>query len=246
MLPNSGMLAARRFIAASVLLFALPSLTWAGSLRLEPLSIELTGGVRNGILRISNHGANPVTVQVRTFEWKQLYGDDVLTPTTALMVSPPIQEIPGESEQLIRIQMAGDIAPQSEQMYRLVIDQLPDNPGTGTRVAMLLRYSIPVTASAGTLLPPDLRFRADRSDEILVLEARNTGGTHARLTNLQLMTAAGRAVEVNEGLFGYVLAGGVRRWIIELAAQDGPDRYAGIVANVDGKPRQYDFETSTP
>ncbi len=61
----------------------------AASLQVSPTQFELRPQQNAEALWISNSGTQTVQVQVRVFQWQQVDGRDTLTPTQALLPSPP-------------------------------------------------------------------------------------------------------------------------------------------------------------
>lgn len=216
----------------------------ASTLQLEPISIRLTPTTRSAVMQLRNSGAEPLHVQVRAFRWQQVDGEDRLQVTDTLRVSPPIQVIPPGGEQFVRILLAEDLATQTEQAFRLVVDELPGAPAADGQVKMLIRYSVPVTLRPAGLSPSELHFRLHQEPDGPVLEAQNTGGQGAQLAELQLTAASGETIRINSGLFGYVLAGQVRRWPLSLPAGARFEQATGLSAQIDGKAGNYALEVA--
>ncbi|MGH8131219.1 MAG: fimbrial biogenesis chaperone [Steroidobacteraceae bacterium] len=216
----------------------------AATLQLEPVSIRLTPTARSAVLQLRNSGAEAMHVQVRAFRWHQAGGEDRLENTDELRISPPIQVIPPGGEQFVRILLAEELSPQTEQTFRLIVDELPGAPAADGHVKMLIRYSVPVTLRPSGLAPPALKFRLHQEPDGAVLEARNLGGQGAQLAELRLTTTSGATIQLNTGLLGYVLAGQVRRWPLSLPAGAPVEQATGITAQVDGKPGSYALEVA--
>jgi fimbrial chaperone protein len=214
----------------------------ASTLQVDPVSVRLTPAARSAVMRLHNDGAEPINVQVRAFRWDQHDGEDRLTVTDELRVSPPIQAIPPGGEQIVRVLLAEGLVPQGEVSFRLIVDELPGAPATNGRVRMLIRYSVPVTVRPDNLAPANLQFRLERGDGPPVLEAHNSGGQSAQLSALKLTASSGPAIEVSSGLLGYVLPGQMRRWQLTQADVTGLERVDGIAANIDGKPGAFTLE----
>ena len=80
-----------------------------------------------------------------------------------------------------------------------------------------MRYSIPLflygTPAATPSGAPRLSFRAVTEGDRRYVEIANTGGRHARITDLRA-GPAGRDLSLRAGLAGYVLAGATVRWAV--------------------------------
>ena len=72
-------------------------------LRLEPVSLALQPGEQATTLWLSNTGQQPLQAQVRLFSLTQEDGGEVLVPTRAVAVSPPLLEVPPLGRQRVRI-----------------------------------------------------------------------------------------------------------------------------------------------
>ncbi|WP_336604471.1 molecular chaperone, partial [Burkholderia pseudomallei] len=89
----------------------LAALTLAGAvapasgatLQISPVTIEMAADNPAAGVTLSNPGARPVYGQVRTFRWTQEQGDDMLAPAPELVASPPLVQIGGQGEQLVRL-----------------------------------------------------------------------------------------------------------------------------------------------
>ncbi|MDO5691469.1 MAG: fimbria/pilus periplasmic chaperone [Pseudomonadota bacterium] len=203
-------------LIAGVLSWGAVGASHAAGLQISPVGLSLKHAQRAGALTLSNVGSAPVTVQVRAFQWTQdERGEDVLTPTQALVVSPPMAKIGAETEQqfrVIRTQPAG----VGEEAYRLIIDELPLPETNATKgLQLVLRYSVPVFLNADEYPEPTLQWRleplADDPGKT-VLTVRNTGPARAQLSAAWLDPREGQVRQVlSQGLLGYVLAGHVLR-----------------------------------
>lgn len=194
----------------------------AASLQLSPTSLSLPAGQRAGALVLRNTGRAPVTAQIRAFSWQQdAQGKDVLTPTAALIVSPPMVRLDAGAEQQFRV-IRAQAAAGGEQAYRLWIDELPP-PGAapGKGIQFLLRHSVPVFLNSEENPDARLRWRVMASDKGgAELEVRNEGPVHAQLSIMRVQPrAGGRDIPISNGLFAYVLPGHVIRRPLPVSLQ---------------------------
>src|SRR3546814_9158364 len=83
-----------------------------------------------------------------------------------------------------------------------------------------MEFSVPIFVGSGT--PAVLDWSLQNRDGGLSLNARNSGGTRAQISQIELLDAAGKSVLKQAGLYGYVLAGQQRRWSLELPPQAAP------------------------
>lgn len=196
----------------------------AAGLQVSPISLTLAASQQADGLWLTNTGPDPMQVQVRVFAWSQTtQAGDLLAPSTALQVSPPMLALAPGGRQLVRVIRTGP-APEGpdEQAFRVIVDELPvQQPSSAAAAAKsaggltyVLRHSLPVflLPQGATPSAPKLTWSLGAEQGKAVLQAENRGGTHAQISRVQFTPAGGQPVEVNAGLLGYVLPGAVMRW----------------------------------
>ena len=188
-----------------------------GHLQARPTMLELAPGAAAGRMTLANTGDEPVPAQVRVFAWIQKDGEDVLVPTTDVVLSPPIVTVPAGSEQLVRYVRQGKAPGSSDQAYRVVVDELPGKPKSrDAAVGILMRYVLPLFVRSADAEDAAVACRIDRGGAGALLECRNSGGRAAQLGATRLQ-GNGKSYELTAGLLGYVLPGSVRRWPLDAA-----------------------------
>ena len=181
--------------------------------------LELPAGAAAGRMTLANTGDEPVPAQVRVYAWVQKDGNDVLVPTTDVVVSPPLVTVPAGGEQLVRVVRQGKPPGDRDVAYRVVVDELPGKPKSkDAAVGILMRYVLPlfVRSSEASDAALDCRIVRADADAGASLECSNPGGRAAQLGATRLK-GGGKTYELNAGLFGYVLPGSLRRWPLDSA-----------------------------
>lgn len=190
----------------------------AVNLQVTPTTVTLSADRRAEGMKLRNSGKSPLHAQIRIFRWTQSGGEDRLEPTTDVVVSPPMLELPPAAEQLVRIVRLGPPPVTGEASYRLIVDELPLEQDAATKqqgLRLVLRYSIPVflTPQTGPLPASVLRARLlEDARQQRFLEIENVGNGHAQIAELGYANASGTRSEIAAGLAGYVLPGQRRRW----------------------------------
>lgn len=214
----------------------------ASGLQVAPVGLEFQPSSPAQGLWLTNTGSEALHAQVRVFHWTQADGKDVLTPTRALVASPPMLTLAPGAQQLVRvIRLGASDANGSEDAYRLLVDELPQPAQQDqTGVRYVLRYSVPVFVESAR--PPDpaamaasLHWSLIHDDNGIVLQVRNTGTTHAQLSNAKLLPPGTAPVTVSAGLLGYVLPGMTMRWPLKISAPRLPTG-TQLKADINGKP----------
>jgi fimbrial chaperone protein len=198
-------------VAAVLIAASAPART--GSLEVGPIRMQMFGPERTATLNVRNTDTAPVSVQIRTVDWTQPSGSDLYTPSSALIVSPPLVTLaPGES-QVVRVVIENMPEAPTERAFRLILDEIPSTSNAlPTGVATTLRILVPVFVTPSTQSRASLRWSATQADGQLTLTANNQGAARERLVNLQL---SGGGRPIGDPLEGYVLAGGQRVWTVD-------------------------------
>lgn len=212
-----------RFLSVALAALLSTPAAHASSVIIWPVDPVINPGEQTTSLWLENSGQTPVTLQVRSFGWSQRDGKDALDEQDAIVASPPIATVQPGRRQLIRVIRRAGASPSAapEQSYRLIVDELPSAPdtrdanGMSARLAVQMRYSIPlfVYAAPPATQQPHLVTTYSANGEGRVIEIRNTGTGHARLTNVRVVRAGGEHV-TKPGLAGYVLPGATLRLVL--------------------------------
>lgn len=189
--------------AAAAMLCA--SAACAGPLVITPTTVTIAPERHSAVVEVENSGDDTVDLQFRAYDWRQEGGEDRLTPTDALIVSPAIATLGPHARQLFRV-MQVDAAPAAagaERSYRLRLNQLPR--GDAAAVAVLLEFSLPVFQSARDA-SPRLHW-AWGPDGVTVT---NTGGRRVRFSRLALQAQDGAPAALASAGAAYLLGGASR------------------------------------
>jgi fimbrial chaperone protein len=190
----------------------------AGSFQVSPMRIEFGASRPTTVLRVSNTGAEAVTVQAEVRAWSYAGERDVFGDTDDVLLNPPIFTIAPGATQFVRVGLRARTAATSEASYRLFLEELPrPSAPEGTVVRTLLRISLPVfVPSPGAA--PKLQWRVARDGAAAVLlSATNTGNAHVHVSGISLRPQGGVAV-ASKNLAAYLLPGQTREWKIPGAA----------------------------
>ncbi|HIH2753080.1 TPA: fimbrial biogenesis chaperone [Burkholderia lata] len=228
----------------------------AASVMIWPIDPVIESDQRAAALWLENRDTKPVTLQVRVLGWREAGGEDLYAEDqTRVAGSPPMTTVPPGKRQLIRLTRLTDVAPGTEDAYRVLIDEIPqpddDTAPAGGQASLgvkfQMHYSIPLfvygaglrakapaerspgEAGAGQ---PRLGWRIEHEGGKRWLAIENRGPVHARLTQVALV-AQGERSDVARGLLGYVLPGARMRWVLPDAVREAPQ--ARLIATVNGE-----------
>lgn len=232
-----------RLLAPLALLLAC-RLAAASGLQVAPITLTLQPSQSADGLWLSNTAGNTVQAQVRVFRWTQEGGQDRLTPSRDLVVSPPMLQVEPAARQLIRVIRSRAPTGPTEQAYRVIVDELPVKQEGQKGIQFVLSYSIPIflappqpaDASASA---PALDWALAREGDQTVLRVSNSGAAHAQLSDVVFVDGAGQRVELHRGLLGYVLPGAQMRWPLTLKSPPNAlDAGGTLEATINGQASQ--------
>jgi len=219
-----------------LLAVAITSTAHAASLRIAPISVEVTEPAKTVAVTLRNEGDTAITVQSRIMRWSQSNGEDRLEPANGVVTSPPIGTIAPGAENVVRIVRIDTRNAAGEESYRLIIDQLPDpKERKPNSVNLLIRHSVPVFFSAADSTKSRLTWTVKRSGASILVSATNSGGSHIRISDFGLKTRDGKELARASGLVGYVLPGSTVRWRFA-SLQNSYSGVANIVARSGSGP----------
>ena len=203
-------------LVAAMALSTPPS--WAqSSFTVDPLLVTLGGQNATAVMTLTNPGSRPLRFEIKGFSWNQSVPDGTmeLTPSTDIVIFPPLVTVNPKMTQRIRI---GSSVPQgaSEKSYRIMIEELPSElaPGAGAQVAVRTKVGVPVFIQSTS---PSLRGTIDSvrvANRVVSIAFTNGGTTHALLDDVLVRgMAAPDQMTFEEALQGwYILAGKTRVW----------------------------------
>ena len=185
-----------------------------------PVNIFLQPGQKATTLTVTNQGSNSTAIQIRAYAWSQKDGEDELTASDDVVVSPPIATIAAGATQVVRLILRQQAAGQ-EGTYRILVDQIPPPAEPGI-VHIVLRLSIPVFAQPTVRAASHVQFHVERKDGKLFLVGVNDGNSHDVIRDIALTTTDKVKLMGESGASPYILAGATRRWPIALPASQPP------------------------
>ncbi len=207
------------------------------SILVRPTTVILAGSESAATVTITNSGQEPVSAQLRIFNWTQDQNQDQLEQSSAVVASPPMVTLPAGQSQTVRLVRVATERPKAEESYRLLVDEITDRKSAqaASGVAIALRYSVPVFVMPKPAEPARATVKATLSANMLVLAVSNRGQSHAQVSNVTLNYPDGSAQVVNAGLIGYVLPNEQREWKLELPASRPSTAPQRVRAVINGK-----------
>ena len=179
----------------------------AGSIQVDPIRLDFEPGTTSATLFVRNTGDAPAVLQAELNDWTMDETGERYSPTSALIVAPPVMTIAAGGEQVVRLGLRTAADPSRERAFRLFLTEVPPPPQPGFRgLQVAIRVGIPVFLRPVVKAAPRLDWSAARTapDKITVVVA-NDGVTHVRLLSIEA-SAAGAVLPPATPGPAYVLA----------------------------------------
>ncbi|HEV2117970.1 MAG TPA: fimbria/pilus periplasmic chaperone [Terriglobales bacterium] len=203
-----------------LLLGSVPGALRASSITLAPVRLELSASRPYAVLRMTNNGSEPVTLQARPYRWSFDARGDVLTATDNVILNPPIATLPPKGVQLVRIGLRVPNEDANEATYRLIIDEVPVKKAgaKGMSLTMVLRMSVPVFALPRRPVSPRLEWSAHRDAAgVLKIAAVNRGAAHVLIKSFHVSRGADNQEAETFKDLAYLLPNQQREWTLKKA-----------------------------
>lgn len=178
--------------------------------QVEPTRVDLSAQSPAGALVVTNHGADPLRIQVEAMHWvDDADGNQQLTATKDIAIRPSLVEIPAGKSKTIRVgTLVG--AADVEGSYRVFIEELPDHTRPqSAQIQVLTRLAVPVFTAAKVA-------RVDLGSKVVggAVVVENRGTQHVKLSKIRVFD--------KEIVGWYVLPGATRKFVVPAAeCRDG-------------------------
>lgn len=177
-------------------------------------------------MALRNVGSEPVRLEIQPAAWTQSPEGELQTgPTDELVVFPPLLSLAPGEERNLRVGTTARPG-AAERTWRIFLQELPppERPGEKQQVRVLSRLGLPVfLAPERPLARGEVAGLAASSGKAR-FALRNPGTVRLRPAEVKLTgrAADGRTLFARPLEAWYVLAGGERRYALELPAAECP------------------------
>jgi fimbrial chaperone protein len=188
----------------------------AATLQVSPVRISISADGRAGIVRLHNQSDQPTLVQVEALTWNETEDLAEVPRTGEILAVPPVFELAGGAEQVIRLALRRPLTSGTEQAYRLLITEVPREVGDGSQgVSFALRLNLPIFVTPDGAAPQPI-WSLDLAGGGSKLTLGNQGSAHVRIQSIALFADGGADPVFVSDDGGYVLAGRERSWQLDL------------------------------
>jgi fimbrial chaperone protein len=203
-------------IALACLLLTILEPAVAGRFSVAPIRVDFAAGLRIAAVTVTSEDDHALVFKNSPSIWTQnADGGDVYTPTSDLVVTPPLMRVETGEPRIVRIgtlREPGDV----ERSYRVFLEeQAPANPeGAGATIAVVIKFGVPVFVAPRSERVGGSAEIVERKPGRLALQVKNTGNVHF---NVEAITANG--VAVKDVSSWYLLPGTTRRYDLAIPAE---------------------------
>ena len=188
----------------------------ASTFNIAPIRAELSGAHRTEALTLTNVDENPVVVQVRVVSWSQRQGAEQLEDTREILVTPPVLQIAGNTQQIVRVALRREPDTAQELTYRVIFEEIPQaapKDFVGLRVALHLSVPVFVAPARGKAVA-DVAWRSRwLPNGQLEIAAINSGSAHLQVTDFDALFP-GSLMPLRGVSSQYVLPGSRVSWTL--------------------------------
>lgn len=195
---------------------AVSSAAWASSLYVNPVRLVLNPDKRTALLSVRNDGTTPLSFRMQAFDWSQSNGEDVRTPASDLIMSPPIATVAPGSVQLVRIGPKKRDSSR-EHAYRVIVQEIP-GPASSGKISLAVRFDLPLYIPTARKSAPSVRWQAHMDGGKLQLEGENLGVSHVEVHKIYLASKKLQPLELH-GANSVILANSHKTWTLPAAWQ---------------------------
>ena len=211
--------------ALAFLLLAAPPPALAGRFSVAPIRIDFGASLRIGAVTVTSEDDHPLVFKNSPSLWTQnADGGDIYTPTSDLVVTPPLLRVEAGEPRIVRIgtlREPGDV----ERSYRVFLEeQAPANPEAGgATIAVVIKFGVPVFVAPRSERIAGVAEIVERKPGRVTLQIKNSGNVHF---NVETITANG--VAVKDVSSWYLLPGATRRYDLAIP----PDACTGTAVDL--------------
>jgi len=185
--------------------FAPPS--FAGVFTVTPVRIYMEPKERATAVTITNESDDELVMQADIYEWKQkLDGQDELTLTEDMFLSPPIIKMAPRSRQVVRLALLHTMESKRQLTYRMIVREIPEAKSTqkDLHLQVALAFSMPVFITPqGAKANLSCKVERIAADTVKAV-CQNTGIAYVHPIDLLLTNDAGDKIASQE-TGGYIL-----------------------------------------
>jgi fimbrial chaperone protein len=219
----------------------------AAEFSVAPVRIFMTAKDRAVAITVTNEGDEEVVMQADLYTWKQKPGgEDELTLTEDMILSPPILKLAPKTRQVVRLARLGAAPTAAQQTYRMIVREIPEaRPASKElKLQIALAFSLPVFITAPGAQRDLLCVASRVTADTISAECENRGSAYAQAREFALLAENGERI-AGRDTGGYILPAVKRSFEIKREGARIPAGKARLEVTLDDGTAQT-FETALP
>lgn len=227
-------------VVLNLLALCLVAPVYAGVFSVTPVRIYMTPKDKAVAVTITNEGDDELVMQADLYVWKQKPdGEDELTLTEDMFLSPPIIKLAGKSRQVVRLARMHPAKSEQQLTYRMIVREIPEAKPAKDKVQLqvALAFSMPVFITpSGAKNKLDCIVGRTAVNSINVV-CENTGSAYAQPLDFVLTSQSGDKL-ASRDTGGYILPTVKRNFDIKSDDNRIPGGKAKLTVRLDDGTKQ--------
>ena len=220
---------------------------YSGVFSVSPVRIYMSPKEKAVAVTITNESDEEMVMQADLYVWKQKpNGEDDLTLTEDMFLSPPIIKLSGKARQVVRLARIRPVKSDQQLTYRMIVREVPEAQPNNNQVQLqiALAFSMPVF-----ITPPTAKSKLDcvierNATKTISAICENTGSAYARPLDFALTSLSGNTLASSDK-GGYILPGIKRNFDLESIDKNLPEGMAKLVVMLDNGTK-HTFDVKLP
>jgi fimbrial chaperone protein len=208
---------------------------WAGQFSVTPVRIFVAPRDRAAAVTVTNESNDPLVMQADVYVWKQKpNGEDELTPSEDLFLSPPILKLAPNARQVVRLAMLHPPKSGRQLTYRMIVREIPEatEAKKSVELRIALAFSLPIFITPPGA-KPQLGCSVERGAANMVRAVcQNSGTAYVQPRDFTLTAADGTKIASRDS-GGYILPDITRRFELKSAEGTIPAGKAKLTMSLD-------------
>lgn len=204
----------------TTLFLILVNTTFASAIEVAPTKVFFNQDQKFTFVTVKNLSNEKVFIQAELLSWQQDGNKNLYNPSHDMILSPPLFVIEAKSQQILRLgRKKLDMSPntkETEQSYRLLLSELPDQFKNAKGLQMMLRLNLPIFIQPEKASNLELQWtKKIINNKDVQLTIYNPNNTHKMINKIELKDKLDKKLYDKQNAFIYLLPQQKYSWIVE-------------------------------
>lgn len=194
-----------KFLLSIYLFVFLNNGVYASAIEVSPTKVFFQPDQKFTSIIVKNLSKEKVFIQAELLHWQQKDSKNIYNTSKELIISPPLFSIEPESEQVVRIGRKQLTQSSSEQSYRLLLSEIPDQFKLTNGLKIVLRLNLPIFITPKETTQHDLKWSRSVKNNQVTLSIYNPNNTHRMVNKVELKDKLNKSLYEKQNAFIYLL-----------------------------------------